>query len=135
MNITVDLNQVILALTDALDLVGIDENAHGKRVGYMACMCAEHLQLDKPGRERLFNIGLLHDIGVSSSREHTHLVSELQWEGAQDHAIEGARLLGDFAPLHVRRSGAPPPHALVCIGAARRDRPTGTPRCQPCIPG
>jgi putative nucleotidyltransferase with HDIG domain len=100
MNITVDLNQVILALTDALDLVGIDENAHGKRVGYMACMCAEHLQLDKPGRERLFNIGLLHDIGVSSSREHTHLVSELQWEGAQDHAIEGARLLGDFAPLH-----------------------------------
>lgn len=99
MKIKVDLNQVILALTDALDLVGIDENAHGKRVGYMAFTCAAQLGLDSTGRERLFNIGLLHDIGVSSSREHSHLVDELQWEGAQDHATEGARLLADFAPL------------------------------------
>lgn len=99
MPLSVDINQAILALADALDLVGIDETGHGKRVGYMAFVCANRLAMDKPARERLFNIGLLHDIGVSSSREHTHLVDELQWEGAQDHADEGARLLGNFAPL------------------------------------
>ena len=99
MPVTVDLNQVILALTDTLDLVGIDETAHGKRVGYMAFMCAEHLGMNKAERERLFNIGLLHDIGVSSSLEHANLIHEMEWEGAQDHAIEGARLLAGFGPL------------------------------------
>jgi len=99
MSVSVDLNQVILALTDALDLVGIDETAHGKRVGYMAFICAEHLGLNKPARERLFNIGLLHDVGVSSSREHKHLVSEMQWDGAQHHAVEGAELLASFPLL------------------------------------
>ncbi len=99
MSVSVDLNQVILALTDALDLVGIDETAHGKRVGYMAFMCAEHLGLNKPARERVFNIGLLHDVGVSSSKEHSHLVSEMQWDGAQHHAVEGAELLATFPLL------------------------------------
>lgn len=99
MSLRADLNQITLALADALDLVGIDELAHGKRVGYMAFKCAETLQLDKRGRERLFNIGLLHDIGVSSSREHSHLVSELQWENAQLHATEGADIVRDFGPF------------------------------------
>ncbi|TLS16945.1 MAG: phosphodiesterase, partial [Betaproteobacteria bacterium] len=38
--IDVDLRQVIYALSDALDLVGIDDVAHGKRVGIMAAACA-----------------------------------------------------------------------------------------------
>jgi len=105
MSVSVDLNQVILALTDALDLVGIDETAHGKRVGYMAFICAEHLGRDKPQRERLFNIGLLHDVGVSSSVEHHNLVNELQWDGAQDHATEGANLLASL-PLFADYSDA-----------------------------
>lgn len=99
LQLDLDLNQVILALADALDLVGVDETAHGKRVGYMAFMCGIAQGLDQAGCERLFNLGLLHDIGVSSSREHTHLVTEMQWEGAQDHAGEGARLLRGFGPF------------------------------------
>lgn len=99
MSLNIDLMQAVLALTDALDLVGVDEVAHGKRVGYMAFKCAEAAGLERGERERLLGVGLLHDCGVSSSREHAHLVSELQWAGAEDHAIEGARLLRDFAPL------------------------------------
>lgn len=38
--ISVDLNQVIYALSDALDVVGIDDVGHGKRVGVMAESCA-----------------------------------------------------------------------------------------------
>lgn len=36
-----DLRQVIYALSDALDLVGVDDVAHGKRVGVMAAECAK----------------------------------------------------------------------------------------------
>ena len=41
MDFRIDLVQVVHALADALDLVGIDEVAHGKRVGYMAFKTAE----------------------------------------------------------------------------------------------
>lgn len=92
----VDLNQVVFALSDALDLVGVDETAHGKRVGYMAFKCAEQQGLEKSQRERLFNIGMLHDCGVSSTKEHGHLVTEVQWDGAQGHSVEGAEILNRF---------------------------------------
>ncbi|KAF0202086.1 MAG: putative domain HDIG-containing [Gallionellaceae bacterium] len=35
MNLHADLHHVIYALSDALDLVGVDDIAHGKRVGIM----------------------------------------------------------------------------------------------------
>ena len=37
--VAVDLNQAVYALSDALDLVGIDDVGHGKRVGVMAESC------------------------------------------------------------------------------------------------
>ncbi len=100
MAIQIDLNQAIYALSDALDLVGIDEVAHGKRVGYMAFKCAETIGLEKLQRERLFYIGLMHDCGVSSTRLHQRLISEIQWENDKDHAINGARLLSQSEHLN-----------------------------------
>ncbi|MDJ0833006.1 MAG: HD domain-containing protein [Gammaproteobacteria bacterium] len=100
MAIQIDLNQAIYALSDALDLVGIDEVAHGKRVGYMAFKCAETIGLEKQQRERLFYLGLLHDCGVSSTRLHQRLISELRWENDSDHAINGARLLSQSEHLN-----------------------------------
>ena len=38
-----DLRQVIFALSDALDLVGVDDVAHGKRVGYEALAWGRHV--------------------------------------------------------------------------------------------
>jgi putative nucleotidyltransferase with HDIG domain len=105
MSVTIDLRQVVYALADTLDLVGVDETAHGKRVGYMAFKCAEALGRNKKERERLFHIGMLHDCGVSSTVEHQHLVEEMLWEGADVHADIGALLLDsfshfrDFAPV------------------------------------
>ena len=94
-----DLRCVIYALSDALDLVGIDDLAHGKRVGIMAAQCARQMGL--PARETafLFDLGLLHDIGVSSTVTHGHLVAEFAWKGAQVHCEVGHALLRDFAPL------------------------------------
>jgi len=101
----IDLRQVVFALADTLDLVGVDEIAHGKRVGYMAFKCAEYMGFEKKERERLFQIGMLHDCGVSSTVEHKHLVDELLWKHADVHAELGARLLegypyfSQFAPV------------------------------------
>lgn len=96
---SVDLRQVVYALSDALDLVGVDDVAHGKRVGIMAAECGRALHLDKTESNFLFELGLLHDIGVSSTRVHKNLVDEFDWEGSQEHADIGCVLLGSFAPF------------------------------------
>lgn len=99
MTIDVELRHVIYALSDALDLVGVDDVAHGKRVGIMAAECAKTMALDEADTNFLFDLGLLHDIGVSSTRTHGHLVGEFDWEGSQAHAQRGAALLAQFPPL------------------------------------
>lgn len=98
-NESVNLRQVVYALSDALDLVGVDDVAHGKRVGIMAAECGRALQEDRNGRNFLFELGLLHDIGVSSTRVHKNLVDEFDWEGSQQHADTGCVLLSTFAPF------------------------------------
>ncbi|HJV93396.1 MAG TPA: HD domain-containing protein, partial [Azonexus sp.] len=97
--IRVDLRQVIYALSDALDLVGIDDVAHGKRVGVMAAACGRELGLTADQTIRLFDLGMLHDIGVSSTTTHRHLVNEFDWDCSQGHCDVGYALLRDFAPL------------------------------------
>jgi putative nucleotidyltransferase with HDIG domain len=94
-----DFRHVIYALADALDLVGVDDQGHGKRVGIMAVECARQLGYDVVASSFLFDLGLLHDIGVSSTVIHGHLVSEFDWSGSQVHCEVGYRLLRDFAPL------------------------------------
>lgn len=88
-----NLHQIIYALSDALDLVGVDDIYHGKRVAYMAIETASELQLRKEDYIDIMHTSLLHDCGVSSSRIHQKLVFTLDWEGAEDHCIRGYQLL------------------------------------------
>lgn len=99
MQFQTDLRRAILALSDTLDLVGIDEIQHGKRVGYMAMRCGETLGLPATDLDSLLHAGLVHDCGVSSSEVHRRLVDELDWDGADEHCRSGHRLLKDFGPL------------------------------------
>ena len=62
-----DLEQFIFALSDTVDLVGVNELLHSKRVGTMAWRCSETLGFDKQQQKRLLHLGLLHDCGVSST--------------------------------------------------------------------
>lgn len=94
-----DLRQVIYALSDALDLVGVDDVAHGKRVGIMAAECSRTRGAQKAEITALFDLGMLHDIGVSSTQTHHHLVDQFDWENSQAHAEIGYQLLRGFAPL------------------------------------
>lgn len=99
MSFHAELHHVIYALSDALDLVGVDDVAHGKRVGIMAAECGKMLGLPQAEIDFLFELGMLHDIGVSSTQTHQHLVEEFDWAGSQHHTIVGHDLLKGFAPL------------------------------------
>lgn len=94
-----DLRHVIYALSDALDLVGVDDVAHGKRVGIMAAECGRVLGWNEAETIFLFDMGMLHDIGVSTTLTHQHLIEQFDWEGSQVHAELGHDLLQRFAPL------------------------------------
>lgn len=94
-----DLRHVIYALSDALDLVGMDDEAHGKRVGIMAAECARMMGWTEGEVTFQFDLGLLHDIGVSTTQVHHNLVAQFDWSGSQVHAELGYGLLKRFAPL------------------------------------
>jgi HD-GYP domain-containing protein (c-di-GMP phosphodiesterase class II) len=96
---SIDLRSVVFALSEALDLVGVNDLYHGKRVGVMAAEVARLLGWDTATCDRMFDGGLLHDCGVSSTYIHRRLVQELDWEGADEHCRTGAELLSGCAPL------------------------------------
>ena len=99
MSINIDIRQVVLVIARAVDLVGVDDILHGRRVAVIAVACAKHLGWDQAAQNLLFDAGLLHDAGVSSTRVHRTLVNELDWEGAELHCERGFQLLKDFSPL------------------------------------
>lgn len=94
----VNLHQFIYAISDALDLVGVDDVNHGKRVAYMALECSKELKTDID-RTKLLHAALLHDCGVSSTNIHDNLVYVLDWDGAKDHCIRGYQLLEQSVQL------------------------------------
>lgn len=97
--IKIDLHQAVCALAEALSLVGIDEHQHGERIAYMATQCASQLKWNQSELDDLFHAGLLHDCGVSSSRIHRQLISEMDWDGAELHCVLGEYYLSNFPPL------------------------------------
>lgn len=99
MALQIDLRQSVLLIASAVDLVGIDDVLHGRRVAILAVECARRLGWSEATQQMLFDAGLLHDVGVSSTRAHRLLVNELDWAGADLHCIRGCQLLKDFVPL------------------------------------
>ncbi len=101
----IDFRQIVHALSDTLDLVGVDEVQHGKRVAFMVMECGRGLGLTRKQQDRLYHAALLHDCGVSSTAVHRSLVSELDWSGSEEHCRRGFTLLSshelfaDLAPL------------------------------------
>ncbi len=94
-----DLRQIIYVLSDALDLVGVSDLEHGKRVAYMAATIAYETGLDQEHVEDLFHAALLHDCGVSSTREHMKIMGRMNPRDEHDHCVRGADLLASFKPL------------------------------------
>jgi HD-GYP domain-containing protein (c-di-GMP phosphodiesterase class II) len=94
-----DLRELVMVLTHAVDLVGVDDVSHGKRVGIMAVACARRLGWSEAEQDLLLNAGLLHDCGVSSTRKHKAITGVFDPEGAAAHCEKGASILELFRPL------------------------------------
>ncbi len=98
-DLAIDLRQLVMTIANAVDLVGVDDLLHGRRVGMLGRELGGQLGLDEQAQLLLYDAGLLHDCGVSSTRVHKRLVADLEWSGSQEHCIRGEELLRDFAPL------------------------------------
>jgi HD-GYP domain-containing protein (c-di-GMP phosphodiesterase class II) len=94
-----DLVEVVAAISDLLDLAGIDDYLHGKRVATMAGECAHILHLDPTSRAALVLAALLHDLGASAAHPCGSLGSGVESENAQLHCERGAWLLRELPPL------------------------------------
>lgn len=93
MSFHLNLRSLVYSLSDALDLVGVDELHHGKRVASMAVDIARTAGFDEDELDDLFIASLLHDCGVSTTQTFQKLNKELEWEGAADHCERGFKLL------------------------------------------
>lgn len=99
MSLQINFSRLVAALSDALDLVGINDLHHGKRVAIISVDIMRHLGAFADELQLIFEAALLHDIGVSSSDLHRKLVENFDWEGSNAHARTGAALLDSFPPL------------------------------------
>lgn len=99
MTLKIDLKSAVLALSDALDLVGVNDFQHGKRVAMIARETALLLGLPEARVDNLVCACLLHDIGVSSTAVHRRLVHEAEWDDRHAHCERGHELLLPFAHL------------------------------------
>lgn len=99
MILSINMFRAVDALSCAVDLVGVDDVQHGKRVGFMVLQVARALGWDDRRQQDLLFASLLHDCGVSTTDEHGHLVTELEWSNARAHCTRGAGLLADVPLL------------------------------------
>ncbi|MGR2665906.1 HD domain-containing phosphohydrolase [Vibrio campbellii] len=99
----VDLKQALIWVARALDYVGVDDTHHSHRVAYIAYQCALELGWAENKAEFCYFAGMVHDCGVSETREHTMLLEQLVPQDAKAHCIRGyhtlkqCRLLSQFA--------------------------------------
>lgn len=97
--VSVDLRQMVLAIESAVSLVGMNDTNHGKRVGYIAMQMAQHLGFTDEEQTFIYELGLLHDCGVSSDTVHSYLANLFDWERTDTHCQIGHSLLKNFNPL------------------------------------
>jgi HD-GYP domain-containing protein (c-di-GMP phosphodiesterase class II) len=87
------LHDVICSLSSSLDLVGVTDVHHGKRVALIAATIAAHLGWDKKHELDMLYAGMLHDCGISTDEAHSPLTCEIEWQNFQIHCERGHRYL------------------------------------------
>ncbi|NJD24281.1 MAG: HD domain-containing protein [Betaproteobacteria bacterium] len=99
MPLRIDLKSAVLALSDALDLVGVNDYQHGKRVAMIARETAAPLGVSGHALDDLVVACLMHDLGVSSTAEHRRLILDADCNDRQSHCQRAWELLQPFAHL------------------------------------
>ena len=97
--IHVELRQMVIAIETAVSMVGMNDTNHGKRVGFIASQIGHQLGFSDQDLQFTFDLGMLHDCGVSTEQMHANLVNHFDWEEAYAHCEIGYHLLKEFGPL------------------------------------
>ena len=58
-DLAIDLRQLVMTIANAVDLVGVDDLLHGRRVGMLARELGGQLGLDEKAQLLLYDAGLL----------------------------------------------------------------------------
>ncbi|HHT9134863.1 MAG TPA: HD-GYP domain-containing protein [Candidatus Avalokitesvara rifleensis] len=94
----IDLFEVVTCLSDALNLTGVGAGidwgnmSHGTRVCYISSRIAEQMHLDEKTRSDLYYTALLHDCGISTTREFKDII-QVDTRGDFSHCRRGYKLL------------------------------------------
>ena len=90
--LSVNLGNLLLSLSDAMDLVDKSIAMHQQRTAFIAWELGKAADLLEDAIERLFVAGLLHDIGALSPEEKMSLHA-FETTKTENHCIRGAALM------------------------------------------
>ncbi len=96
--LTIKLYDILLCLSNALELLSPKLYNHHQQTTYMSYIIAEHLGLPAERRRDLFYAALIHDIGTLLGSENLE-IAETETVSIRYHGFRGWRLLKDFEPL------------------------------------
>lgn len=94
-NITVNLGNLVLSLSDAMDLANPALIQHQQRTAFVVWEMGKAARLSTERLERIFIAALLHDIGAFSLEEKVS-VRNFEVENLEEHCIRGELLLNNI---------------------------------------
>jgi len=96
--VKINLFDLIISLSTAVDLVSQAVTNHHKEVAYIASSIARELGLSREEESELIIAGALHDMGALSLKERLETLN-FEVEFPHQHAERGYRLIKVFEPL------------------------------------
>ena len=99
----INLLNLLLSLSEAMDLAGPELVQHQQRTAFIAWEMGRAAKLPEPRLEQLFFAALLHDIGALSVEEKYALLRD-EGSETEEHAIRGAVLLSKLPFLGIAPS-------------------------------
>jgi len=94
-NITVNLGDLVLSLSDAMDLASPLLIQHQQRTAFVVWEMGKAARFSSERLEKIFIAALLHDIGAFSLEEKISL-RNFEVENLEDHCIRGELLLNNI---------------------------------------
>jgi HD-GYP domain-containing protein (c-di-GMP phosphodiesterase class II) len=91
-NITVNLGNLLLSLSDAMDLVNPMIASHQQRTAFIAWELCRAARLSEQETENIFVAALMHDIGAISPEEKID-INRFEEDNTEIHCIRGKLLL------------------------------------------
>lgn len=97
--IHVSFEDMLIAFSEALNLVDARLTDHHSQVAYICYELGHVLDLDKETIKELVMLALVHDIGAFKEQERNRMVS-FEVENVEEHAITGYLLLREISFYH-----------------------------------